>query len=400
MLGGLGSLIRPDCRGHLRVFTLVAAVAPARRSSVHNFLPNPPASITYLTTKSPRINVILFFLFQFNDSKAAKVLYDLISTTTITMESQPPADVQAVRHGKQYFCDCSQRCKGRRTPVHRTTYQRHAGFRAADLEKRLSRFGRDLNSAASTSTPLAAGSPLEQTSTNGDQSDGGATSSDSNLTNMGAVCYVNIFMKVPQIMLASMCQGLDTTILPDQYSTPTTITASDIDTDLLTNVNERPEGGVGLFPPDGDTPHGVPPTVGPADAGCLDEEQQDPAPSNYTTGLEELSNLAQLKDIKLTMEFIRALDGASLDKEDSRLDADTLHRLRNPPTSCVDLTDPDLRLGLDLFLASIKSSQDTYTMSRDAIIRRHPDDDIPTYDQMKRRIAEITGVVPIVDDMC
>jgi hypothetical protein len=132
----------------------------------------------------------------------------------------------------------------------------------------------------------------------------------------------------------------------------------------------------------------------------LEDEQQDPAPSNYTTGLEELSNLAQLKDIKLTMEFIQALDGASLDKEDSRLDADTLHRLRNLPTSCVDLTDPDLHLGLDLFLASIKSSQDTYTMSRDAIIRRHPDDDIPTYDQMKRRIAEITGVVPIMDDMC
>jgi hypothetical protein len=66
----------------------------------------------------------------------------------------------------------------------------------------------------------------------------------------------------------------------------------------------------------------------------------------------------------------------------------------------VNLTDPDLHLGLDLFLASIKSSQDTYTMSQDAIIQCHPDDDIPTYDQMKWYITEITGVVPIVDDMC
>lgn len=40
--------------------------------------------------------------------------------------------------GKQYFCDCSQHCKGRQIPVHRTTYQRHAPFRQADLDKRLS----------------------------------------------------------------------------------------------------------------------------------------------------------------------------------------------------------------------------------------------------------------------
>jgi hypothetical protein len=119
----------------------------------------------------------------------------------------------------------------------------------------------------------------------------------------------------------------------------TTIAASDDDTDLLTNINEGPEGGVGVFPPDENTPHGVPQTVGTADPGCLEEEQQDPAPSNYTTGLEELCNLAQLKDIKLTMKFIRAMDGASLDNEHSQLDADTLHCLWNLPTSCVDLTD-------------------------------------------------------------
>jgi hypothetical protein len=97
----------------------------------------------------------------------------------------------------------------------------------------------------------------------------------------------------------------------------TSIAASDDDTDLLTNINEGPESGVGVFPPDGDTSHGVPQTVGTADPGCLEEEQQDPAPSNYTTGLEELSNHAQLKDIKLTIEFIKALDGASLDNEHS-----------------------------------------------------------------------------------
>ncbi|KAF8813455.1 hypothetical protein BYT27DRAFT_7220393 [Phlegmacium glaucopus] len=116
--------------------------------------------------------------------------------------------------------------------------------------------------------------------------------------------------------------------------------------------------------------------------------------------IETLSNLAHLKDLKLSMEFIQALDKASLDDEYSGLDSDTTERLRNPPTSRPDISNPDFRLGLDLFLASIKSSQDTYNMSRDAVLRRHPDDKVPSYDQMKRRIAEITGIVPIVHDMC
>jgi hypothetical protein len=138
------------------------------------------------------------------------------------------------------------------------------------------------------------------------------------------------------------------------------------------------------------------------DPGCLAEtsnQQYDlPAPTPFE--IETLSDLARLKDLKLSMEFIQALDIASLDDECSRLDSDSIERLRNPPTSRPDTTDPDFRLGLDLFLASIKSSQDAYHMSRDAVIRRHPDDKIPSYDQMKRRIAEITGIVPIVDDMC
>jgi hypothetical protein len=135
------------------------------------------------------------------------------------------------------------------------------------------------------------------------------------------------------------------------------------------------------------------------DPGCLAEalnQQHDPPPFD----IETLSDLARLKDLKLSMEFIQALDTASLDDEYSRLDLDSIGRLRNPPTSRPDISDPNFRLGLDLFLASIKSSQDTYNMSRDAVLRRHPDDKIPSYDQMKRRIAEITGIVPIVDDIC
>ncbi|KAF8811705.1 hypothetical protein BYT27DRAFT_7221374 [Phlegmacium glaucopus] len=90
-----------------------------------------------------------------------------------------------------------------------------------------------------------------------------------------------------------------------------------------------------------------------------------------------LSDLAHLKDLKLSMEFIQALDKASLDDEYSGLDLDTTERLQNPPTSCADISDPNFCLGLDLFLTSIKSSQDTYNMSRNAVLCCHPDDKVP-----------------------
>ena len=77
--------------------------------------------------------------------------------------------------------------------------------------------------------------------------------------------------------------------------------------------------------------------------------------------LEELSAVAKLDHIKQAMEFIRALENASLDDRFSKLSPKALQRLRNPPTSPADIASPDLRLGLDLFLSTINSSQQTYT---------------------------------------
>jgi len=110
------------------------------------------------------------------------------------------------------------------------------------------------------------------------------------------------------------------------------------------------------------------------DPGCLAEasNQQHDTPPPPPFEIETLSDLARLRDLKLGMEFIQALDIAALDDEYSRLDSDSIKRLRNPPTSRPHTSDPDFRLGLDLFLTSIKFSQDTYNMSRDAVLRRHP----------------------------
>jgi len=103
------------------------------------------------------------------------------------------------------------------------------------------------------------------------------------------------------------------------------------------------------------------------DPGCLDDnstlspDQPAGLPLSDAVDVEELAQLACLEDNKLAIEFVQALQVASLDGEYSGMDEYSLARLRNPPTSHADTSDPDFRLGLDLFLASINSSQDNYT---------------------------------------
>jgi hypothetical protein len=103
-------------------------------------------------------------------------------------------------------------------------------------------------------------------------------------------------------------------------------------------------------------------------------------------------------DIKIALAFIDKIKSASLDDENH--DTTILQRLRHPYQHPLDVHDPDLRLSIDLFLSVNDSSQDTYNRAHDAILRRHPDDAILSYDQVKRKIAQLSGVVPLIHDMC
>jgi hypothetical protein len=145
------------------------------------------------------------------------------------------------------------------------------------------------------------------------------------------------------------------------------------------------------------------------DPGCqaLDEiphpnslPEQVPPQVDRDIDLEELSDLAQLGQLKSSLEFIRALESASLDDPDVGLDPESLERLRNPPQEPVDVSNPDLHLSIDLFLAVSNSSEETYTSVREAVLRRFPDVELLSLDQVKRRVAELSGVVPIVSHMC
>ena len=56
--------------------------------------------------------------------------------------------------------------------------------------------------------------------------------------------------------------------------------------------------------------------------------------------LEELSDLAHNEEIKIAMDFIRALEAASLDDEGMRLEPEALERLRNLPQRPTDILSP------------------------------------------------------------
>lgn len=82
------------------------------------------------------------------------------------------------------------------------------------------------------------------------------------------------------------------------------------------------------------------------------------------------------------------------------MDAETLARLRDPPTEPLDISDPTLRYSLDLFLAATHGSEDAYNKNREAYLRRHPENEVLSLAEIKNKVAEWSGVVPISSDMC
>jgi hypothetical protein len=100
------------------------------------------------------------------------------------------------------------------------------------------------------------------------------------------------------------------------------------------------------------------------------------------------------------MDFIRALEVASLDDEGMRLEPEALERLRNPLQRPIDTLSPDLCLALNLFVAVGNSSQETYSSVRSAIIRCYPENELFSYAQIKTRVSKLSGITLLIHDMC
>lgn len=100
----------------------------------------------------------------------------------------------------------------------------------------------------------------------------------------------------------------------------------------------------------------------------------------------------------MSQQFINEIAKATLDN--GKLDEDVISRLRNPDTDPIDISDPDIRLSINLYLACSNASQKTYSDMREAIICRYPHSGLLTYYSVRKLVTNLTGVIAIRDDMC
>ncbi|KAH9846252.1 hypothetical protein C2E23DRAFT_702751, partial [Lenzites betulinus] len=108
--------------------------------------------------------------------------------------------------------------------------------------------------------------------------------------------------------------------------------------------------------------------------------------------------VARLHELQISQAFIQGLRIAQLD--DSRLSAATIARLRSPSHEPHTITDLE-RAALRMFLARGDASEENYTDHRAAMSELHPEDTaLPTYEQLKILVAELTGIHALREDMC
>ncbi|KAF5351556.1 hypothetical protein D9758_007159 [Tetrapyrgos nigripes] len=130
-----------------------------------------------------------------------------------------------------------------------------------------------------------------------------------------------------------------------------------------------------------------------------DHEPGSGAPPNPLDD-SEAEAYSRIEAVKIAQEFIHALRGASLENCD--LDPNSLTALLNPADSGLEV-DPDKERILLLCLRpyQIKSqTQHGYTATINALKLAWPNKEFFSYEQIQQRAHKLSGLHPIVHDMC
>jgi rRNA maturation protein Nop10 len=72
----------------------------------------------------------------------------------------------------------------------------------------------------------------------------------------------------------------------------------------------------------------------------------------------------------------------------------------NPPNEVLVLDDLDVKLSIQNFLSVSNASEGTYELIRQNTLERYPDSQMLSHYQVEPKIADLSGIVPIVHDMC
>ena len=110
------------------------------------------------------------------------------------------------------------------------------------------------------------------------------------------------------------------------------------------------------------------------------------------------SKIPRFQEIAVTQYFINAMKEATL--EDSGMSREAIMRLRNPSRHTQRVVTPFDLCGIRMYLARGDASEQNYTDHRFAQMELHPEDNIPSHEQIKRTIVKLTGLEPLVHEMC
>ncbi|KAE9390188.1 hypothetical protein BT96DRAFT_776556, partial [Gymnopus androsaceus JB14] len=105
-----------------------------------------------------------------------------------------------------------------------------------------------------------------------------------------------------------------------------------------------------------------------------------------------------IEHVRITEQFIELIYNATLDN--GGLDEHTKWRLQNPIKEVAEITDPHIRLSIDIYLSVPNASEATYNKVRNAVLQCYPDSNILLYHSVKQHIADLTGIISISHTMC
>jgi hypothetical protein len=137
------------------------------------------------------------------------------------------------------------------------------------------------------------------------------------------------------------------------------------------------------------------------------DAQQDPlvdssrnSPDLPSGDIEDLwlKDRIHLEDLRLTTDFVKNLQQATLSDLGLGLSDEALERFRNPPhTPPRDAVDKIALMAVELYM--INPSEDTYETHRTFVLK-HFGTDLPSYCKVKQLVSDLTGIESLVRDMC
>ncbi|TFK20915.1 hypothetical protein FA15DRAFT_546535, partial [Coprinopsis marcescibilis] len=109
--------------------------------------------------------------------------------------------------------------------------------------------------------------------------------------------------------------------------------------------------------------------------------------------------ITTVEAIDHALKFIDHIEKASL--SDEIFPKELREAVGNPMRTLFNIhQDPSLRLSLRLFFLAINGAEAQYNIARDAILEYNPDCNILSYHLCKQEVRRLTGIVPIIADMC